>query len=74
MKPDMRRPLTPKCQAMFAAVKKEGECRRHVRSGTWTVGELVFHTYTGDALARRGLLEHFVREHDGNSYDRFRPA
>lgn len=68
------KPLTKKCQLMLEAVKEAGEARRHVNSRSWHVGGLCFHEFTGDALARRGLLEHFVGEHDGNHYDRYRPV
>jgi hypothetical protein len=68
------RPLTEKMQRMFDAVKKTGEARRQINFDTWQVGDQHFHRFTGDALVKRGLLEHFVGEHDGNHYDRFKIA
>ena len=69
--------LSPKCTEMLAAVKAAGECMRMVRgrrADKWVVGDRRFHAFTGDALARRGLLQHFVLdEYDGNSFDRYKP-
>ncbi len=69
-----QRQLTPLCAEMLTAVRAAGECVRYVRGGRWEVAGRAFHAFTGDALANRGLLEHFVREHDGNHYDRFQPV
>lgn len=50
---------------------------RHVnasRAKTWQVAGLFFHAFTGDALARRGLITHYVDQHDGSSLDRYEIA
>lgn len=60
---------------MLRAMASEGYAIRYCRGAPaerWRVGEARFHEFTGDALARRNLIEHCLLEHDGNHYDRFK--
>lgn len=71
------RPLSNSCREMLMQAEITGECVRYVnapRDKKWKIGGLFFHEFTGDALTRRGLLVHYVDQHDGSSFDRYEPA
>lgn len=71
------RPLSNNCREMLMQLRVSRVCKRFVnapRHRTWQVAGQFFHEFTGDALARRGLIEHYVEPRDGSSFDRYELA